>query len=218
MKAPNVIFIDVESSGLLKDRLPLDDPQQPFAVSIAAALCDPEGEFVNFARLLIKPEGRSIQVGAEKVHGISAREAAQFGVPEARALGLVSDFLKTMPMDSWLRCVSYGNFDRQILSSLFARFAVSQGKASNAYDRLWHKRPMVEFIDIMDPFATQLCKIKSEHVEGTYRWPSLDEAAQHILGKPPREGCHDCWEDMLTLRALYLEMDKRGLFGKELAT
>lgn len=217
MKAPTLLFIDLESSSLYKERLSLDDPQQPFAVSIAAALCTSEGEFVNFARLLVKPEGRTIQTGAEKVHGISAREAAQFGVPEARALGLLSDFLKTMPMDSWIRCVSFGTFDKMVLASLFARFAISQGKPSSAFDRLWLKRPLVEFVNLMDPFATQLCKIKSEAVEGTYKWPSLDEAAHHILGKPPREGRHSAWEDMLTLRALYLDMDKRGLFGKELA-
>lgn len=212
LSPPTLLFIDLESSGLYKERLSIDDNQQPFAVSIAAALCTAEGDFVNFARLMIKPEGRTIERKAEDVHGISARTASQFGIPEARALGLLSDLLKTMPLDSYIKCISYGDFDPRLLSSLFARFAVSQGKPSNAYDRLWLRRPYVEFVNLMTPYAEQICQIPSEHVEGTYRWPSLDEAAQAILKRAPREGHHDCWQDMLILRDIYLSLKESGHF------
>lgn len=214
LSPPTLLFIDLESSGLYKERLSIDDNQQPFAVSIAAALCTAEGDFINFARMLIKPEGRTIERKAEDVHGISARTASQYGIPEARALGLLSDLLKTMPMDSYIKCISYGDFDPRLLSSLFARFAVSQGKPSSAYDRLWLRRPYVEFVNLMTPWAEQLCKIPSKEVEGSFKWPSLDEAAEIILGREPRGSKHDAWQDMLLLRDLYLECDRRGLFGK----
>jgi hypothetical protein len=212
MKPPSLLFLDIESSGLYKERLSMDDSQQPFAVSIAVALCNPDGDFVNFAKLLIKPDGRSIQTGAENVHGISARDAAQYGVPEARALGLLSDLLKTMPMESYIKCISFGDFDKRVISSLFARFAISQGKQSNAYDRLWMARPLVEFCNLMDPVCTTICKIPSKDVPGSYKFPSLDEAAQTILGQPPREGRHDAFEDMMTTRAIYLRLKERGFF------
>ena len=130
-------------------------------------------------------------------------------------LGLLSDMLKTMPLDSWIRVVSYGSFDPRVLSSLFARFAASQGKPSNAYDRLWLARPFVEFVNLMDPYCTMLCKIPSKEIEGQWKWPTLDEASEIILGKEPRGEKHDSWQDMLILRDLYIECDRRGLFGKK---
>lgn len=218
MKPPSLLFIDCETSALWRDKLSMDDPQQPWCVSIAFALCDEEGQFQNFGRYLIKPEGRTIQRGAEDVHGITVREASQFGVPEPRILGLLGDLLKTMPMDSWIKCISYGEFDKRVIASLFARFAISQGKQSSAYDRLWLRRPLVEFIDLMTPYAEQLCRIPSEHVEGTYKWPSLDEAAQIILGREPRQGRHDAWQDVLILRDLYLHCRSQGMFREEVQT
>lgn len=217
MKPPSLLFIDAESSGLWKAALPYDDTQQPWIVSCAFALCDSDGEFVNFGRMLIKPEGRTIQGGAEKVHGISVREASQFGIPEARFLGLISDLLKTMPLESYIKCISYGDFDPKILGSLFARFAVSQGKPSNAYDRLWRHRPLVEFVNLMSPYAEQICKIPSKDVPGSLKWPSLDEAAETILGREPRQGAHDAWQDMLILRDLYLRIREIGMFKEGIA-
>lgn len=212
MKPPSILFFDCETSSLYRDKLALDDPQQPWCVSLAFALCSNDGEMQNFGRYLIKPDGRSIQRGAEDVHGITTRDASRFGVPEARILGLLSDCLKTMPADSYIRCVTFGTFDPNVISSLFARFAKSQGKPTNSYDRLWAKRPFVEFMNLIDPWLTQMCKIPSEHVEGTYRWPSLDEAAEIVLGQERRSGKHDAWQDMLILRDIYVALRDRGMF------
>lgn len=217
MKPPSLLFIDAESSGLWKKALSYDDAQQPWIVSCAFALCDSDGGFINFGNFLIKPEGRAIQGGAEKVHGITVREASQFGIPEARFLGLISDLLKTMPLEGYIRVISYGDFDPKILGSLFARFAISQGKPPSTYDRLWAKRPLVEFVDIMQPYAQQLCKIPSGFEDGSYKWPSLDEAAEIILDREPRGPKHDAWEDMLILRDIYLHCRGLGMFKEGIA-
>lgn len=217
LKPPNVLFMDIETSSLWNRTLTIEDPQQPWAVSLAFALCSDDGEFQNFGRFLIKPEGRSIQTKAGDVHGITTREASQFGVPEARILGLLSDCLKTMPMDSYIRVVSFGDFDACVISSLFARFATSQGKPSNTYDRLWRHRPLVEFVNLMTPYAEQICKIPSKEVPGSLKWPSLDEAAEIILGREPRVGKHDSWQDMLILRDLYIRIREMGMLKEGMA-
>lgn len=214
---PPVMFLDLETSGLWKERLSMDDPQQPWAVSISMAILKPNGDLRSHFSELIKPDGRTIQAEAEKVHGISTREASQEGVPEARILGLLSDHLKTMPMDSWIRVVSYGEFDKRVVSSLFSRFAVSQGKPSSAYDRLWMARPFVEFIDLMQPWCQMLCKLPSGFDDNQFKWPTLDEAAVHILGREPRGSRHDAWQDMLILRDLYLALRERGHFAEPAA-
>lgn len=211
LSPPAVLFLDVETSGLWIKTLSIDDPQQPWCPSIAACLCTAEGEIVQHFSLIVKPEGRTIKDGALKVHGITTRTASQLGVPEARVLGLLGDMLKTAPLDSYLRVATFGDFDPRVISSLFARFAISQNKPSSAYDRLFLRRPLIEFVNIMSPYAEQVCKIPSEQVPGTFKFPSLDEARQLILGKQPREGHQSAWEDMLDTRDIYLELRKRGL-------
>lgn len=213
LTAPNILLIDLEASSLYQARLSIDDPQQPWAVSCAAALCTPAGEMVNHFSLVIKAEGRTIKEPALAVHGITARAAAQIGVPESRMLGLLSDMLKTAPLDSYIRVVSFSDFDSKVLSSLFARFAVSQGKPSNAYDRLWMSRPLVEFIDLQKPWCQQACKLPSEvEFSSDYRWPSLDDAREIILGRPRREGFHDAFDDLLTLKDLFFHFVMQGHF------
>jgi hypothetical protein len=212
IKSPSILFIDAETSGLWKKTLSYDDSQQPWIVSCAFALCEPDGNFINHGKFLIKPDGRTIQSGAENVHGITTREASQFGIPEARFLGVMGDLLKTMPLESYIRVISYGEFDSKVLGSLFARFAISQGKPSSAFDRLWLRRPYVEFIDLMQPWCQMLCKLPSGFDDGSYKWPSLDEAAETILGREPRVGTHNAWEDMLILRDLYLRFRELGHF------
>lgn len=210
---PDLLFIDIESSGLFQERLSIDDAQQPWAQSVAAMLCNSAGTITNAFIHTIKPDGRTAKEKAIAVHGITTRAGAQVGVPEARVLGLLGDMLKTAPLDRHMKVITYGDFDFRVLSSLFARFALSQNKPSSAYDRLWLRRPLVERINLMDPWCTQLCKIPSEQVEGTYRWPSLDEARMSILGKPSREGFHDAWDDMMDVKEIYFALASKGYFN-----
>lgn len=213
--APSVVFLDMETSGLYRRDLSIDDPAQPWAVSIAAAACTNDGMIVNHFSFLIKADGRTIKENAQKVHGISARVSSQFGIPEPRALGALTDMLKTAPMDLALRVVTFGDFDGKVLSSLFARFALSQNKPSNAFDRLWLRRPYIEFVNLQHPFCQQACKLPSElEGSGDFKWPSLDEACEIMLGMAPREGLHDAWEDTLRLKTLYFECVKRGYFAE----
>ena len=212
--APTLLFIDLETSGFYRKDLDIDDPGQPWAVSCAAALCNDAGTMTNFMSHIIRSEGRMIKENAMAVHGISDRVAQRIGVPESRVLGMLSDMLKTAPH---MRVISYGDFDPMVISSLFSRFAVASNKPSSTYDRLWMTRPSTEFINLMTPFCQEICRLPSEFENGEYKWPSLDESAGAILGRPPRDGTHDAWQDMLLMRDIYFELAKRGLFPRALA-
>lgn len=219
MKPPALLFLDCETSGLWRDSLAMSDPQQPWCISLAFALCDSDGEMQNFGRYLVKPEGRTIQPGAERVHGVSPRMASQLGIPEARVLGTLCDLLKTMPFETYIEVISYGDLDRRIIGSLLQRFALSQNppKPAHTYDKLWLTRHLVEFRNLMNPWCTNACRIPSKEVPGSLKWPSLDEAAQIILGREPRGPKHDAWQDMLLLRDLYMELARRGYFNEGVA-
>lgn len=212
LSVPTLLFIDVESSGLIREDLPLADAAQPWPMQVSAMLCNEAGSIANFFSHVVKAEGRTAKENAVKVHGISAWATTQIGVPEPRVLGVLGDMLKTVPMTA-MKVISFSDFDRRIISSAFARFGESQGRPGG-FARLWEHRIGTEFIDIQKPWCAQVCKLPSTIEGGDYRWPSLDEAAQTILGRPPREGFHDAFGDMLLLKDLYFALKGRGFFAR----
>lgn len=208
--APVALLVDVETSGLYLEKVSMDDPSQPWCPQIAAGLITASGAFVNHFGHIVKADGRKIKENAQAVHGITDAAASRYGVPEPRVLGMLTDMLKTAPMTA-LRVVTYGDFDMKVIASLLARFAISLNKPSTAFDRLWLARPRTEFINLMTPFCQQICNLPPNFEGGDARWPTLDEAAATILGRAPRTGPHDGWDDLLIMRDLYVEIDRRGL-------
>ncbi|AMX93752.1 MULTISPECIES: hypothetical protein [Mesorhizobium] len=219
LSAPEILFLKLETSGLYRKDISIDDSAQPWCPEIAAALCNRSGLITNHFAHMVKSDGRTIKENAEKVHGISARASSQVGIPEPRVLGALSDMLKTAPLDSHIKVVTFGDMDRMVVASLFARFALASGKKSDAYDRLWLNRPLIEFIDLQKPYAQQLCKLPSEFEGGLgdFKWPSLDEAGSIILGQPAHEGLRDAWSDLVTMKALYFRFAEMGLFEQDVA-
>lgn len=180
-------------------------------MSIGAMLCTDEGLSTNHFYHLIKADGRTVKEGAEKVHGIPVRATALYGVPERRILGLLLDMLSTSPFDEELKVVTFGKFDLTVLGSVFSRFAMSEGKPPNTYDRRLLHRPYVRYIDLQSPVLQTACRLPSKFENSSeYAWPTLDEACEIILGQERRTGEHDAWDDMLRLKALYYECVRRG--------
>lgn len=216
---PTLLFLDTETSGLYRTDLSIDDPGQPWAMSISALLCNTAGTVTNAFSHLIKPEGRKSKQNATNVHGLGDHALAQVGVPENRVLGLLTDMLKTAPLDA-MKVITYGDFDRMIIASLLSRLAIFLKRESSHFDRLWLARPRTEFVNLMVPYAQQACRIPGTGAfEGAdqFKWPSLDEAATAILGLAPREGFHDSWQDLLILKDLYFEFLRRGHFDRAAA-
>lgn len=209
---PNLLFIDCESSGLIRNDLPLTDPAQPWPMQVAAMLCNSTGAIANHFSFIVKSDGRTAKDKAVQVHGISPWVTSQIGVPEPRVLGVLADLLKTIPMTA-MKVISFGDFDQRLISSAFARFSESQGRTGGYY-KLWEGRRGTEFIDLQKPWCTQICKLKGTIDDlAEYKWPTLDEAAKIILGRAPRDGQHDAYQDLLILRDLYLAIAERGMFG-----
>lgn len=183
------LFIDMESSGLIKKDRPIGDPSQPWAVSVAVLLVD--GKRRDDACFRIRAEeGRKMSPEAEKIHGISLREAQKAGVPELVMLSLVSNFAKDAEV-----IVSHGTFDRDLMISLLRR--------RSKPDSVWTHPGLVchNTADITKP----LCRLPFEDPEkaGEWRWPSLDEAGAILLGEAPREGIHDPRDDLCRLERIW---------------
>jgi DNA polymerase III epsilon subunit-like protein len=193
----SVLFVDVESSDLVKPNRPLDDPSQPWAVSIAALLVIGGAEADHF-HVRIKAEGRQVRAGAEAVHGISSRDAAKRGVSETAALGMLCGLAAQSEI-----VVGHGiDFDRQVVEGCIRRLKKPA--------TLW-VRPGLEFVDTMKA-ATPFCRLKADREDGSFKWPSLDEACSILLGEAPREGVHSAWEDLGRTRRLFDWLAAHGAF------
>lgn len=194
-----LLFVDLETSDLLKRDLPLDDPSQPWAVTIAAELTDLNGKTRDFFYTRIRADGRRVRDGAAAVHGISSAQAGRDGVNEIAALAMLCGFAAQANY-----VVGHAiDFDRKVVESLLLRLRKDP--------KVW-VRPGLEFICTMKT-ATSVCKIepKVARDDGSYKWPSLDEACEIILNEPRREGAHDAWDDVQRAKRLFLALRSHNL-------
>lgn len=86
------LFIDTETTGLMKDNLPLDDEEQPWPVELAGILTRPDGQTVSSFHVVIKPGGWVITQETAKIHGISHAYALEYGMPLEDALAILQVF------------------------------------------------------------------------------------------------------------------------------
>lgn len=201
-----LLFLDSETSGLIKRDLPLESPEQPWLVSIAAQLCDNEGRELAGFRTRIRANGRTIPEAAKAVHGISSRDAGKGGVAEKSALRLLCGHESFVSQARYV--VGHGvSFDKDVITGSILR---------NGWDAGVWTRPGVTFVDTMIA-AAPFCKLPSEHESAGYKWPSLDQACEILLNEPPRVGPHDAWTDLARCKLLFFWLRQHGGFEMESA-
>lgn len=177
------LFFDIQTSDLLRRDLPLDDPNQPWIVYIAAELTNRDGNHIAGFDTGVRADTRKIRPGAEKAHGISNREAARQGVNEIVALGMLIGLAAQAEY-----AIGYAmEFRRDCVTSALLR----RGKSTD----IW-TRPGLQFVDLQKP-AASFCKLPSERDSGEYRWPKFDEACRCLI--PDGAG----GSDMERLRAIF---------------
>lgn len=192
-----IVFLDSETSDLLKRDVSLGDPSQPWICALACQLDSMDGTPRDFFSTRIRSDGRSIRLGAQNVHGISSKEAGRNGVSEIAALGLLVGFAAQARY-----CVGYNvAFDRDVIVATLARL----GKD----DRML-VRPGLELVDVMLASAP-VCRLPSGRDDGQFKWPSLDDCAEIILGEPRRSGPHSAWEDLQITRRVFYSLRERDV-------
>lgn len=201
-----LLFLDCETSGLIKKALPLGSPEQPWIVNLAAELTDGAGKQLACIRTGIRANGRTITDGARNVHGVSSATAARSGVSELAALGVLCGRESLASQARYV--IGHGiSFDRDVVTSVLA----GQGRDPASWTR-----PGLQFVDTMLA-AAPFCGISGEHESGGYRWPSLDQACETLLGEAPRVGPHDAWDDLRRCKELYFWLRDHDAFETEKA-
>lgn len=191
------LVVDTETSGLMKDGLDPLDPTQPHMVQLGAQLFDKDWVKRAHLTVLIKPEGWSIEPGAEAVHGISTKTCSRYGIALAEAL---------VPLRGLVACASrviahHMEFDRAVISSAIHR-AGGEG--------LWWKRAAGKMLCTMET-STEVCAIPGEFGR---KFPKLEEAVAILCPDADLPVKHDAESDIAACVAVYRSLVGMGVVAE----
>jgi DNA polymerase-3 subunit epsilon len=196
-----MLFIDTETTGMYDFKLPLDHPDQPHLVQLAAYLAeetlDDPCRHVASINEIVRPDlYRTIEPGAERVHGISIERAAAAGLPVHdvldRLMALVSRADEHMLNG---RLIAHNTaFDTRVLMSTLVRAGREQDGVT---------------LNTLRPFCTMqslTMRMRLPHPsrKGLLKWPRLDEAFEFCFGHaiPDRER-HSAMIDLMACRDIF---------------
>lgn len=176
------IIFDTETTGKADFTKPPEHECQPRLVQLGALLLDEELETVGEMNFIIKPfPGLVYELGAVEKHGITYEYALKHGVTELLVLNLFVEWLGMAK-----RIVAHNiKFDGIIL-----------GRALNVYGL--EVKPPEPYCTMQS--STNVCKLPGRG--GEYKWPTLQEAHQILLGTG-FEGAHDAMADVRACARIY---------------
>jgi len=187
-----ILFFDTETTGFFQDRLPVDHPDQPHIVQLAAELCDDDGNTVSSFSLIID-NGVDIPVQASTVHGITTERAVQFGVSAASALSMFTHLYQRADV-----VVAHNiKFDRGVVEAAIARH----------YDRVMPlRKPLYCTMEAASPIVN-LPPTERMLAAGFTKPkpPKLEECIKHFFDEA-LDGAHDAMVDVVACRRVYFHL------------
>lgn len=193
---PIGLAFDTETTGKGNfNYLPSHD-FQPDVVQFCAKIFD-QDHIYSTVSLIVIPEKR-IEPEAEKIHGISLEKAKKFGVSRRVMLSVFHNLMKQV---DFVTAHNF-NFDSRVMKTAYHRENIESETFAN-------KKNVCTMLE-----TTPICKIPNPNYRpgrDPYKWPSLQEAFQHLVDPNGFSGAHDAEVDVDALIAVY-----RALFyGKE---
>jgi DNA polymerase-3 subunit epsilon len=156
-------------------------------VQLAAVLVD--GACERAMVTLVRPEGWTIQPGAQAAHGITLARAQAEGVPIAQAIGQFDELLAQADL-----AVAHNvRFDRLLMDSEYLRLGRRAGWPAT-------------FCTMVA--ATNIVRLPGNY--GKYKWPTLEEAFRHFFHRSP-VGAHDALADVRTCMAIFGQLAGLGV-------
>jgi hypothetical protein len=173
-----LLFLAIETTGLIHDGMALDAEQQPRVTELAAELCDAEARSLRPPRLsceLVRSAGWRVQAAAQNVHKVSSLRLLKEGVPEDLAMWTVK-----AKADEASAVIAYqGDFTRRVVESILLR--AKHGKRDE-WLASWY-RPGLQFLDL-GTICTPMCRIK-DATGSDYRRPKIEEAWRLLCDEGP---------------------------------
>lgn len=180
------LIFDTETSGFLTPNFPYEHPRQGKILSIATLLLDEKFEEQAFFHAYVDvPDYVEISKGAFDAHGITKEHCKKYGIPSELAF-LNVDALRAK---SKYQVAHNIKFDLAMIH--------------NEEDHLFggSKFECSSQICTMER-TTDLCKLTHPSGKRGYKWPKLEEAYKHIMGKE-MENAHSALGDVRACATIY---------------
>lgn len=172
-----ILVFDTETTGLISFKIPLSDESQPRILSIAAILCDDEGNITERLDTLIHHPGLDIPEFITKINGITQADCEQRGTTIDAALHKYND----MKGRSHTRVAHNLSFDKQMI----ARETMALGLEHQPYHG--------------ESFCTvKMCK--------TIGLPGKLDAAYMALFDRELENAHTAMGDVLACKEIFFKI------------
>ncbi len=191
------LFFDTETTGLPRNwRASLTDfDNWPRLVQIAWILCDEQGNEIESANYIVKPNGFIIPDMVVKVHGITTERALSEGIELKEAL---QKFMAVLAKAKVLIAHNI-DFDEKIVAVELLRENFQTNLAS--INKICTKE-----------ISTDFCKLPGRR--GGYKWPTLAEL-HFTLFNCNYEDAHDAGNDVKACQKSFFELQKRGVISLE---
>lgn len=200
MEAVRTLFVDTETTGIVRRERPVSAQEQPRIVQIGMALHDSERREVSAVSLVVNP-GVVIPDGAARVHGITTDVAQAVGVPPTAIVGLFIRLNRVADV-----VVAYNaDFDMLALECEFYRAKTSWTAPKEV------RCPMTAATEVvkLPPTARMVeCGFGDK-----FKPPKLEEAYEHFAGQK-MAGAHDALSDARACASVYYALLNMGRWEK----
>jgi len=191
-----ILFFDTETTGFYQDRLPVDHPDQPYIVQLAAQLCEDTGEPIAGFSLVVDPgisDGVNIPERAAAVHGITNERATQLGVSAEFALSAFTHLYQRAD----LICAHNIKFDRGVIEAAISRH----------YKKVMPlRKPLFCTMEAATPIINLPPTERMKAVGfDKPKPPKLEECIRHFFNEN-LDGAHDAMIDLTACRRVYLHL------------
>ncbi|MFC3705659.1 3'-5' exonuclease [Devosia honganensis] len=190
-----ILFFDTETTGFVQDRLPVDHPDQPYMVQLAAELTEDDGEPVAGFSFIIDPGIGEITIPtkASDVHGITDERAVALGVSAEFALGAFTHLYHRADL-----VVAHNiRFDRAVIETAISRhYRKIMPLRKSLFCTMEAATPIVNLPPTERMLAAGFNKPKP---------PKLEECIRHFFDED-LEGAHDALIDVRACSRVFFQL------------
>lgn len=184
-----ILVFDSETTGLPDFHKQAEDPSQPHIVQLGAILYDSARRVVSEMNVLVRPDGWVISPETTAIHGITMEAATKYGLKLETVIRL---FIALADRAELLVAHNY-DFDNKMVRRELHHLALpSLAEAMRARPSFCTMKSSTDILRIPGPRG--------------FKWPKLQEAHVHFLGKPFEMG-HDAMADTRACAAIYFAMN-----------
>lgn len=190
-----ILFFDTETTGFFQDKLPVDDPAQPYIVQLAAQLCDDSGSPVSGFSFIVDPGVGEVNIPehVSKIHGITEDRAVQFGVSAEFALNAFTHLYQRADL-----VVAHNiKFDRGVIeAAIYRHYKKVMPLRKPLFCTMLAASPITDLPPTERMIAAGFNKPKP---------PKLEECIRHFFAEDMIDA-HDAMADVIACRRVYFHL------------